>query len=108
MSGIKFDQKKNRLELIPPLAQDKIAEVFTFGAEKYDNWNWALGIDYARLYGSLMRHLTAWYAGEDLDPESGKSHLAHAGCNIMMLIEMFELRKDLDTRPQHYKTTNNE
>jgi hypothetical protein len=36
----------------------------------------------------------AWYSGEDFDPESGLSHLAHAACNLMMLQE-FEYTKPL-------------
>jgi hypothetical protein len=33
-----------------------------------------------------MRHLNAWRDGEDLDPESGISHIAHiaTSCNILM------------------------
>lgn len=94
---------KNMLQLLPPLAQERIAEVFTYGSKKYSSWNWANGIEYSRLYGALQRHLTAWYKGEEIDPETGKSHLAHAGCCIMMLLETNELRKDLDDRPKHYR-----
>ena len=33
-----------------------------------------------------MRHLNAWRDGEDLDPESGLSHIAHiaTSCNILL------------------------
>jgi hypothetical protein len=33
-----------------------------------------------------MRHLNAWRDGEDVDPESGRSHIAHiaASCNILL------------------------
>ena len=68
-------------------------------------WNWSNGIAYSRLYGALQRHMTAWYTGQELDPETGKSHLWHAGCCIMFLIEMAELRTDLDDRPKHYPQT---
>lgn len=101
--GKKFDGEKNKMELLPPFALEKIAEIFSFGSIKYNAWNWSNGLKYSRLYGSLMRHMNAWYRGELTDPESNKSHLYHAGCNIMMLIEMEEFRKDLDDRPNHYK-----
>jgi hypothetical protein len=103
--AVKNDQKdeKNMLQLMPPLATERIAEVFTFGAKKYSDWNWSKGMEYSRLYGAMQRHITAWYKGESIDPETGKSHLAHAGCCVMMLLEMEELRPDMDDRPSHYE-----
>lgn len=95
--------EKVMMQLLPPLAQERIAEVFTYGAKKYADWNWSKGIEYSRLYGALNRHMSAWYKGENTDSETGKSHLAHAGCCIMMLLELDEIRKDLDDRPKHYK-----
>jgi hypothetical protein len=101
--GTKFDDNKVRMELLPVSALIGIAEVFTFGAKKYDSWNWAKGIKYSRLYGALLRHMTAWYKGEEIDPESGKSHLYHAGCCLMMLIDTQKnLDKSLDDRPGFY------
>lgn len=94
---------KIMMQLLPPLASERIAEVFTYGAKKYDSWNWSKGLDYSRIYGALQRHITTWYKGENLDSETSKSHLAHAGCCIMMLLELEELRPDLDDRPKHYK-----
>jgi hypothetical protein len=38
-------------------------------------------------FAALLRHLFAWWRGEELDPESGLSHLAHAGCCLMFLME---------------------
>ena len=39
-----------------------------------------------RTYSSIQRHLNAWHSGEDLDPESGKSHLAHAATQLLILM----------------------
>ena len=68
----------------------------TFGAKKYDDWNWARGFDWSRILDSLHRHIGAWQSGEDLDQETGISHLAHASCNIMFLqyFELFDIGKD--------------
>ncbi len=101
--GVKKDEGKIRMELLPPFALQKIAEVFTFGAEKYSEWNWAGGLKYSRLYGAMQRHLADWYKSDSLDKETSKSHLFHAGCCLLMLIEMEEFRKDMDDRPEHYK-----
>ena len=101
--GTKFDNEKNLVQLLPVISMERIAQIFTFGAKKYSQWNWSKGIEYSRIYGALLRHLFAWYRGEKIDSESGQSHLYHAGCCIMMLIEMEELRPDMDDRPVHYQ-----
>lgn len=67
---------------------EEIQKVLDFGAKKYASWNWTEGggFKWTRVFASLMRHLLAWVRGEDTDPESGLSHLAHAGCNILFLL----------------------
>jgi hypothetical protein len=77
-----------------------LARVLTFGAKKYAAHNWRKGIVYSRLFDALQRHLWAWWSGEEIDPESGESHLDHAACCLMFLREL-SLRPELDDR---YKT----
>lgn len=78
---------KPRLELVPWAAVTEIAEVLTFGAEKYDANNWCRGARWGRYFAALCRHIFAWWSGEEKDPETGKSHLAHAGCCLFFLME---------------------
>lgn len=78
---------KPRLELVPFAAVNDIAEVLTFGAAKYDANNWCRGARWGRYFAALLRHLFAWWRGENLDAETGLSHLAHAGCCLMFLME---------------------
>jgi hypothetical protein len=85
--GIKHDQGKPRMELLSAVALKKIAEVMSFGAHKYEDHNWRKGFKWSRLYGAALRHTLAHMDGEDKDPETGLSHLAHAGCCIMFLLE---------------------
>ena len=84
--GVKYDGDKNRYDLLPWDGIDKIAEVLTFGAKKYDDNNW-IKVDNAenRYFAAAMRHLVAWKKGEKTDPESGISHLAHAGACLLFL-----------------------
>ena len=84
--GRKDDQGKPRYELIAPEMLHGLAEVLTFGAEKYGDRNWEKGMKWSRPFGALMRHMWAWWRGEGLDPETGKSHLLHAACCLMFLI----------------------
>ena len=100
--GAKHDKGKTRLSLISPDAEWALGMVLTFGAKKYDDWNWAKGISYGRVYDALRRHLNAWMGGEELDPESGLPHVDHALCGAMFLSH-YEHNKDMyrsfDDRP---------
>ena len=84
--GKKFDQGKPRIDLLPFEAIEDIAAIMTFGATKYEDHNWAKGMDWGRLFGAAQRHLAAWQRGEETDPESNLPHLAHATCNLIFLL----------------------
>lgn len=62
--------------------------------------NWELGMNWSRVFGALMRHMWAWWGGEKVDPETGKSHLWHAGCCIAFLIAYEERKVGNDDRPK--------
>jgi dATP/dGTP diphosphohydrolase len=85
-AGRKDDQQKDRWDLLPTDAVRQVVKVLTFGASKYGDRNWEQGICYSRVYGAALRHLSAWWEKEDTDPETGLSHLAHAGCCIAFLL----------------------
>lgn len=84
-TGRKDDGEKLRLDLLAPEAILGIAGVLTFGASKYGDRNWERGIAYGRVFAALLRHLWAWWRGENADPESGLSHLDHAAACVMFL-----------------------
>lgn len=90
--GVKFDSDKIQLELIPPEVIEALGQVLTFGAKKYAPRNWEKGMSWSRIMGSTMRHLWAWFKGEDKDPESGFPHLWHALTNVAFLVT-YEARK---------------
>lgn len=97
-AGVKFDAGKPPLSLIPKSALDQEALVLGFGAAKYGRNNWRKGIAWSRLIDATLRHITAFNEGEDFDPETGLSHLAHARCGLAFLIEYSETHKELDDR----------
>ena len=85
--GVKLDTGKPRMELLPLEALESIAEVMTFGANKYCDNGWKTvpnGLD--RYKGALLRHLVAIEKGETVDPESGLDHYAHVACNALFML----------------------
>jgi hypothetical protein len=91
--GQKFDGDKLRWDLLPIECIEDLVKVLTMGAKKYAPNNWQL-VDNAqeRYYAAVLRHLSAWRQGEQVDPESGLSHLAHIMCNVTFLL-WFEKEK---------------
>lgn len=84
--GLKFDGGKLQYSLIPPETLRALAQVLTFGAQKYAPGNWMLVEDgQTRYLDALYRHLEAYRLGEELDPESGLPHLSHVLTNAAFL-----------------------
>ena len=85
--GLKYDQGKLRYDLVPPHAIKAIADVLTYGADKYAPNSWQTVSDGETRYtAAMMRHFEAYREGEELDPETGKSHLSHCLCNLTFLL----------------------
>lgn len=96
--GKKFDGGKPMLALLPTRPLEEIGKVLTYGAGKYDPWNWTNGMAWSRLISAMLRHLYAWMRGEDNDPETGLCHLAHVGCCVLFLLEYTFSKQDFDDR----------
>lgn len=100
MAGIKHDQHKDPWHLLPWDAVRGIVRVLAFGAGKYGDRNWENGLAWSRCHSAAIRHLSSWWQREGRDPETGYSHLWHAGCCILFLIA-YEMRKTgTDDRPK--------
>lgn len=87
-TAVRYNEGKRDWSLVPMGSVEEILKVLEFGKTKYSAWNWSKGdgFKYMDVYNSIMRHLVAWKAGEDTDPESGLSHIAHIGCNVLFLL----------------------
>lgn len=96
--AVKHDVGKPQMGLISSIFLVGLANVLTFGAKKYAAHNWRKGFNLSRPYDALQRHLVAWNAGEDMDPESGLPHLDHAACELMFLRELSKTHQKLDDR----------
>lgn len=56
------------------------------GAAKYGRHNYRIvGVRSSVYYDATMRHLMSWWEGEDIDPESGMSHITKAITSLVVL-----------------------
>ena len=77
-----------------PRAIWAVAEISTFGANKYA-WNGWEDVDdgFARYKDAQARHALKFAMGEDIDPDSKLEHLAHEAWGALATLELF-LRAD--------------
>ena len=70
------------------------------GASKYGRHNYrAAGVRASVYYDALMRHAMSWWEGEDLDPDSGMSHITKAIATLVVLRDAMLQDKFTDDRP---------
>ena len=109
--GKRFNKGKNRIELLSPVALWELAKVFTKGAEKYDDHNWALGMTYSSVFGCLERHTLKRKAGLLRDPETGCLHSSLIMSNAMILTHFDALPErysEFDDLPNYQDGISNE
>ena len=87
------------LGLVPTVLMAEVAGVLKHGADKYGIRNWRVEpIDAETYVHAMLRHLTAWADGEDIDPDSGKTHLAHIAASCALVMDAKEYGKFIDNR----------
>lgn len=72
------------------------------GALKYGRHNYrVVGVRASVYFDATLRHLAAWWEGEDLDPEStaGLHHVSKAICSLIVLRDAMIQGKLTDDRP---------
>ena len=76
-------------DLLPWTTLAEEAEVYAYGAQKYEAHSWRKVDNALEEYTNAMfRHLAAHFDGQELDPESGLRHLAHARWNLGAVMEL--------------------
>ena len=84
--GMKFDDGKPMWRLLPFRELREVVDILTFGVKKYAVDNRKKVTPPERYIDAAFRHFTSWIEGEKIDSETGKSHLAHAVCNLLFLM----------------------
>ena len=91
---------KVSLQYVSPIALTHLALAMHEPAvTRYAPFNFRTGVKASDYYGATLRHMTAFFSGEDRDPETGVMHLAYAMANCSILIDAFEMGYLEDDRP---------
>lgn len=101
--AVRYDADKARVDLIPASFIENLGRHYGEGAKKYAERNWEKGMSFSRCYASAMRHMLAFWSGEDNDAETGSPHVIAAAWN-MAAIDFYmadpDLRAKFDDRPR--------
>lgn len=91
---------KAALHLVPAALSIYASQAMSLGAAKYGPYNWRENKVQAHVYyAAALRHLAAWFDGEDADPESHALHLAHAAACLAILLDALATGNLIDDRP---------
>jgi len=99
-TGGEKGQKDVRLHAIPWEGLAELGKVYTFGEEKYSDYNFRKGYKWSLSFDAMQRHLWAFWSGDDLDTESGLHHLAHATWHGLTLLLFSVTGRGTDDRPR--------
>lgn len=70
------------------------------GALKYGRHNYrAIGVRASVYYDAALRHMTSWWEGEDIDPDSGLHHITKALATLAVLRDSILQGNMNDDRP---------
>lgn len=98
LTGDRYNGGKLKWGLVDFNSLKPLVQALEYGATKYTPYNWQKGLSYVETLESILRHVHALIQGEDIDPESGVSHIGHVQANAMFLRYMMVNRRDLDDR----------
>jgi hypothetical protein len=90
--------KLARFDLIPVGPLTELAKHYGRGAQKYEDRNWERGYEWSKSYAAMQRHATAFWGGEDIDPETGTPHIIAAAWHALALCEYMTTHPEFDDR----------
>jgi hypothetical protein len=95
--------KKAPMSTLPTGPAYEVALAMLEGARKYGRHNYrSIGVRGSVYYDAALRHLTAWWEGENIDPDSGVHHLMKAAACCMVLRDSMLMENWVDDRPPKY------
>ena len=92
--------RKAPMSTVPAPVLAEVGVAMLEGASKYGRHNWRVaGVRASVYYDGVMRHLMAWWEGEDIDPDSGLSHVVKAITSLTVLRDAMLQEMWTDDRP---------
>lgn len=102
----KISQSKIPYHVTPMPVIAELSLAFLEGARKYGSYNWRIArVRSSVYYSAALRHLNAYWEGEDTDPDSGLPHLVKAIACLTILRDSQIIGNETDDRPP--KSQNN-
>lgn len=97
--------RKAPLSTVPSGVMAEVGVAMLEGACKYGRHNYRIaGVRASVYYDALMRHMLAWWEGEDLDPDSNLSHVTKAITTLVVLRDAMMQDMLTDDRPPRSAT----
>ena len=92
---------KPNYSAVPVPVLYELGAALSEGARKYGGYNWRVAGVRASVYiDATRRHLDSWWEGEDIDPDSGLSHITKAIASLVVLRDaMIQGTLSNDDRP---------
>lgn len=95
---------KSPLSTVPMNVVFEVGLAMLEGALKYGRHNYRIsGVRASIYFDALQRHINAWWEGEDIDPDSGLSHVVKAMACLVILRDAMCQGKLRDDRPPRSK-----
>lgn len=92
--------RKAPLSTVPGNVLAEMGVAMLEGASKYGRHNYRnAGVRASVYYDAAMRHLLAWWEGEDIDPDSGMSHITKLLACMAVLRDAMHQGMWTDDRP---------
>ena len=92
--------RKAPLSTLPMGVVAEMGVAMLEGAAKYGRHNYrGVGVRASVYFDATMRHLVSWWEGEDIDPDSGLSHVTKALVSLAVLRDAMMQDKCEDDRP---------
>ena len=82
-SALRYNTGKPKWSLVHMRSLVPMIRVLEYGAEKYEPFNWQKPTERNTLIDSMQRHMAALIDGNELDDESGLTHIGHIMANAM-------------------------
>lgn len=97
--ALTYDDGKAPLATLPWAGIDSMANVQAYGHKKYgDFYNYRKGMEISRNLSCAIRHIRDFMDGQDLDAESGESHLGHAMTRLAFVLQNIKDGTVIDDR----------